>query len=68
MGQVTYESSPYRGNSQHHPAAPIPRHDLALAQILEERPEVVPSVNRLDKKPLGQNIYRNIGIYQIIYP
>lgn len=25
-------------------------HDLALAQILEERPEVVPSVNRLDKK------------------
>lgn len=51
-----------------HPAAPIPRHDLALAQILEERPEVVPSVNRLDKKPLGQNVYRNIGIYQIIYP
>ena len=29
------------------------RHDLALAQILRERPEVVPSVHRLEEKCLG---------------
>ena len=36
-------------------APPLRRHDVALAQILQECPEVVPSINRLDKKFLGDD-------------
>ena len=42
------------------------RHDLALAQILQERPEVVPSVHRLDKKCLrAANSACFVGSYTI---
>ena len=44
-------------------APPLRRHDVALAQILQECPEVVPSINRLDKKFLGDdgNMRKRIG-------